>query len=144
MQNYTYPSAFENFKAGTLDWIEGTFFVALLNDQYKLEPVKHCSLVDVPRASFVTAPVLINNKSIVDGKAVADDVLFTSVEKGQVVTQLLIYAAGARRSDSLLVGLVTTGNGLPTKTNGYDVFIEWQRDGNRIFSFDKPEGKDDE
>lgn len=132
MANSLYDEGRRAFLSGEIDWGTDTIKAALLRSSHTPDLALHGFYVDV-LADTVGTPVVLGNKSAVDGVADADDVTFTAVPGPEQIGYILLYKDTGVTATSPLIGLIDTATGLPVTPNGGDIDINWDNGANKIY-----------
>ncbi|WP_142851020.1 hypothetical protein [Telmatospirillum sp. J64-1] len=133
MANVLYPKGKEAFLNGSINLLDDTIRVALIDLDVYSYNAAHQYLTSV-QAAIVGNPVNLAGKSITNGIFNAATVTFSGVS-GPTIEGLVIYKAGATAAASPLIAFIdTVPRGLPITPNGGDVQILWDTGVNKIFA----------
>jgi hypothetical protein len=72
-------------------------------------------------------------KTVVNGVADADDVVFSAVAAGAAIQYIVIWKDTGVAATSPLIALIDTGTGLPVTPTGGDITVEWDNGADKIF-----------
>jgi len=133
MSNQLYNKGRQGFLDGSIDWDTDNIRVVLVDGaDYTPNLSTHDNLDDIPSAGRVAASGALQNKTVTDGVADADDITIASVS-GDQFEYIVIYKDTGVESTSRLIALIDTATGLPCTPNGGDITIQWQDDATKIF-----------
>jgi hypothetical protein len=137
MANALYAKGREGFLGGSIDWDTDTIKCVLLDGaDYTPDLATHDNLDDVPAGARVGTPQTLANKTVTDGVADADDVVFPSVS-GDACEYILLYKDTGVESTSRLIALLDTftvnGGASPVIPNGTNITITWPSGADKIF-----------
>lgn len=133
MANALYDKGREGFLDGSIDWDTDDIRVILIDtDDYSVNIATHDNLDDIPTAARVATSGALTGKTVTDGVADADDVVFCSVS-GDQSEALVIYQHTGTESTSRLIAYIDTATGLPVTPNGGDITVQWDNGSNKIF-----------
>ena len=144
MSNFLYDNARKNFAMGHIRWRSlggDTFRFLFIDHEYIPDQVNHETLVDIPlqyrygRESLGLPTdgfeLIINDP--INGICDAQDITITGLQTGLRIGYILIYKEGITDSDSLLLSLISMGQGMPFTTDSTDIFIEWNNTQVKLF-----------
>jgi len=133
MANVLYDKGREGFLDGSIDWDSDDIRVILIDtDDYSVDLANHDNLDDIPAGARVATSGALTGKSVTNGVADADDVVFGSVS-GDQCEALVIYKHTGNESTSRLIAYIDSATGLPVTPNGGDITVEWDNGSNKIF-----------
>lgn len=133
MANALYDKGREGFLDGSIDWDTDDIRVILIDtDDYTVNLATHDNLDDIPAAARVATSGSLTGKSVTNGVADADDVVFSSVS-GDQCEALVIYKHTGSETTSRLIGYIDSATGLPVTPNGGDITVQWDNGSNKIF-----------
>lgn len=133
MASALYDKGREGFLDGSIDWDTNNIKAALLDGaDYTPNMATDDNLDDIPGAAIVATSSNLAGKSVTNGVADADDVVFTSVS-GDPCEYVLLYKDTGVASTSRLIGLIDTATGLPVTPNGGNITVAWSNGANKIF-----------
>jgi len=133
MANALYDKGREGFLDGSIDWDTDDIRVILIDtDDYSVNLATDDNLDDIPTAARVATSGALTGKTVTDGVADADDVVFCSVS-GDQSEALVIYQHTGTESTSRLIAYIDTATGLPVTPNGGDITVQWDNGSNKIF-----------
>lgn len=133
MANALYDKGREGFLDGSIDWDSDDIRVILIDtDDYTVNLATHDNLDDIPAAARVATSGSLTGKSVTNGVADADDVVFGSVS-GDQCEALVIYKHTGSETTSRLIGYIDSATGLPVTPNGGDITVQWDNGSNKIF-----------
>lgn len=133
MSNALFDKGREAFLGGSINWINDTIKVALVDHAiHTPSPTTDTHLADITSDARVATSPPLTNKTITGGVADADDVTVTEVS-GPTVGSYVIYKDMGSDDTSRLIAYIDTATGLPFIPNGGDLTIAWDAGPNRIF-----------
>ncbi len=131
MANALYAKGREGFLDGSIDWDgddikcsivdSGAYTPNLATDEF---------FDDIP--SVIATSGNLAGKTVTDGVADADDVVFTAVS-GVQSEYVVIWQDSGSPATSRLIALIDTATGLPITPNGGDITVAWDNGANKIF-----------
>lgn len=130
MASGLYNIAKEGFLGGTLGWDDGVIKAQLVGTGYTADFAGDEYLPDI--SATISPPIEVQVRTITNGVADAQDLVFPSVTAGQVVAACVIYLDTGTASTSTLVAYI---DDLDVTTTGGDIEVEWDSGANKIFSF---------
>jgi hypothetical protein len=138
MANSFYATGRDAFLNGQIDYLNDTIKMVLVNDGYQLSITTDQYLSEL--LPFISAlPQTLTSKTLSNGIAGCDDVLFPAVAAGQTVAYVIVYKdTGSVYSSQLILCLDTdSANFLPADTNNEDwnVYINLSNNVNKLFLF---------
>lgn len=140
MANALYDPGREGFLAGEIDW-DTAVIKAVLVRGYAFSAA-HKFLVDVVNAggTLVATSAGLSGKSVTNGVADANDIVFTAVPAGAAITAIVFYQASAvgggadvPNTQQRLIGYMDTATGLPVTPNGGDLTFALDNGANKLF-----------
>lgn len=133
MANALYDKGRQGFLDGSIDWDSDDIRVILIDtDDYTVNLATHDNLDDIPTAARVATSGALTGKTVTDGVADADDVIFSSVT-GDQSEALVIYKHTGVEATSRLIAYIDSATGLPVTPNGGDITVQWDNGSNKIF-----------
>lgn len=138
MADAVYPLGREGFLAGEIDWDTATIKVSLVRGYTYDATDKFVS--DLASATLVATSTL-TTKTVTQGVADADDVIFSTVTTGAACPHLIIYQASAvtggadvASSAQRVIAFIDSASGLPVTPNGGNINVAWDNGSNKIFN----------
>jgi hypothetical protein len=140
MANALYAKGRQGFLGGLIDWDTAVIQTSLTRG-YSPSISTHVFVSDVIAAGgILEVTATLTGKTIIDGIADADNVLFPAIPSGPACNRLIIYQASApsggvilATSQQRLICLIDTAPGLPYTPNGSTLTVQWSNTTNRIF-----------
>jgi hypothetical protein len=130
MASGLYDIAKEGFLGGTLGWNSGVVKAQLVGTGYTANFSTHEDLADI--SAKIAPPIEVQVRTITDGVADAQDLVFESLSPGQVVAACVIYLDTGTAATSTLIAYI---DDLDVTTTGGDLTVEWDSGANKIWSF---------
>jgi hypothetical protein len=131
MANAVYDKARQAYLAGDLDWDANDIKVVLVTSGYTFSQ-SHQYLSSIDDGYRVATSGNLANRSVADGVADADDVVFSSVSGSQIAA-IVIYQDSGNEATSRLIAFIDDATGLPCTPNGSDITLVWPSDATKIF-----------
>jgi len=119
--------------SASLNWLTNPIYGILIDTNHYTPSPAHQSLEDVPAAAFVKSSAVMTGRTVLNGAADADDLLFQSVT-GPRIEALLLVRDGGTAIGSPLIAYIDTANNLPYLPDGQSIVIQWDNGPNKIFS----------
>lgn len=140
MADTLYNPGREGFLAGEIDWDTAVIKVSLVRGYTASGAHKFVSEVTGAGGTLVSTATLAN-KTVTNGVADADDIVFTSVAVGTACNHIVIYQASAvtggvdvAATAQRLIAFLDSASGLPVTPNGGNINVVWDSGANRIFN----------
>lgn len=125
-ENNVYPSALDAFLDGTIDVLNDTIKMLLL-DGYTYNAA-HDFLDDIPAGQRVGTAVTLAGKSRTAGQFFATDPTFPAVATGSTVDGVVVYVDGASDAARRLLAHITRRadtSAISYDTDGSDILLDW-------------------
>lgn len=134
MANALYYKGREKFLDGAISWSSDNIKCVLVDTAtYSVDIANEEFLSAIPAGERVATSANFTTKTITNGTADADDVVFSSVS-GDVSEALVIYKDTGVDTTSPLIAYIDTATGLPVTPNGGDVTVTWDNGTDKIFT----------
>jgi hypothetical protein len=117
---------------GNIDYLNDDIRMALLSIGYTPNLNSDSYLSDV-LSYLIGDSEQLNNKTIIDGAADCDDVLFGSVSSGNVIRYAVVYKNTGVASTSPLIVLLGDIPNVPFVSTGNDIEIVIDNGSNKLF-----------
>jgi len=133
MANALYGKGRQAFADGSIDWVNDTIKVTLVDSADYVVSIDVDDFYDDVTAAGRVATATLANATNPLGVCDADNVTFSAVS-GDVCEALVIWkdTAGGESTDPL-IAYIDTATGLPATPNGSDINVTWSAGANRIF-----------
>lgn len=132
MANALYAKGRQGFLDGSIDWDGDDIRATLVGPAYAVDLTAHDNLDDIPAIERVAVSGSLTGKTVSNGVADANDVIFASVT-GDSVEALVLYKHTGTESTSRLIAYIDSGVGLPVTPNGGNITVAWDNGADRIF-----------
>lgn len=133
MPNALYDKGREGFLASDIAWNTDVIKAVLIDAaDYTVNLAAHQFLSDIPGAARVATSVPLTGKTVANGAADADDIVFPAVS-GDPVEALVLYQDAGTETTSRLIAYIDSATGLPVTPNGGDIGVAWDNGANKIF-----------
>lgn len=134
MANALYYKGREKFLDGAISWSSDNIKCVLVDTAtYSVDIANDEFLSAIPAGERVATSANFTTKTVTNGTADADDVVFSSVS-GDVSEALVIYKDTGVDTTSPLIAYIDTATGLPVTPNGGDVTVTWDNGTDKIFT----------
>lgn len=134
MANALYYKGREKFLDGAISWSSDNIKCVLVDTAtYSVDIANDEFLSAIPAVERVATSANFTTKTVTNGTADADDVVFSSVS-GDVSEALVIYKDTGVDTTSPLIAYIDTATGLPVTPNGGDVTVTWDNGTDKIFT----------
>lgn len=129
MSNSLYVKAKEALLNGLINWATDTVKCILVDtNEYTVDLDNDEFLSDIPAVARVATSENFEGKTILNGVADADDIVFSTVS-GEECSALVIYQHIGVEATSRLLAYIDAGPGFPITPTGEDVDVEWNSEG---------------
>ena len=133
MSNVLYDYGRQGFLDGSIDWDTDDIRAILIDtDDYTVDLESHDNLDDIPAGARVAVSGALTGKTVTDGVADADDIMFIAVT-GDQSEALVLYKHTGVESTSRLIAYIDSATGLPVTPNGGDIEVKWADGDDKIF-----------
>ncbi len=133
MANALYAKGREGFLDGSIDWDTNDIKAQILDSGVYTADLANDTFVDpATLAGEISRSPNFGGKTVTDGVADANDVVFTAVTGAQS-EYVSIFADSGLDTTSRLIALIDTATGLPITPNGGDITVAWDNGANKIF-----------
>ncbi len=132
MANALYDKGRQKFLEGSIDWLNDTIKVILVDAADYTFSQTHEFLSDVLAAARVATSGALTGKTSGSGIADAADVTFSAVS-GDPSEALILYKDTGVEATSPLIAYIDSATGLPVTPNGGDITVQWDDGANKLF-----------
>lgn len=132
MANVVYPKALEKFLSASINWGTGsggdTIKAVLVDTAAYTYSATHEFLSDIPSGDRIATSAALTGKTITNGVADANDVVFVAATGDPSEAVVLIKDTGSAATSPLII-YIDTSVGLPITPSGVDITITWNASG---------------